>query len=397
MLLNKIMREFMFFLFILYYSQGFIYAKGSVISKSSIVLLILISGVYFMKTFLLNDRKSLFYRTWTFLVLINIIGFVFTADISNHLHKDMFKTLLGCMLPFYPFYYFSKKGDLEFTHLLRFSLILLPVYIIQYSLNQSTVMLEYNLDEGRLVINSSYLFVGLIPFVFLIRRKIVLSMGMMMVIIFYVIMGAKRGAIISGLTGVLIYYYYLIKTIEERNRVINYLFVFVVVLGLSAYVYVNLINNPFTMNRLDSIIQGDSSSREVIYGLIINNWFNSSFGSLICGHGFAASVNIAGNYAHNDWLELLSNFGLIGIMAYFILFYSAIIYCFNNELAFDYRIIMITILIIWFMVSVFSMWYTTMGWTPQTMMLGYLIGSNNNNQVKIIADARSERIKVFKA
>ncbi len=379
MRLNSIIRELLFLAFILYFLQGWIYPEGSLVSKTCVGFLIVVSGVYLCITLLLNDRKSLFYKAWTFLVILNILGYVFTGDLSSQWHKDMFKTLLGCMLPFYPFYYFAKKDNIKSIQLIRFSLILLPVYIIQYYLNRSSIMLEFDVDETKTVINTSYLFVGLIPYVFLIRKNRLFSIAMMLFIMFFVIMGAKRGAIISGAVGLLIYYFYLMKTVEKRNRIFNYLLIVFVVLALSVTAYQIFIKNEFTLIRMLSLREGDSSGRDLIYRTILNNWYNSNFGNLIYGHGFAASIDITGKFAHSDWMELLSNFGLIGIISYLILFCSAASFCLKNEWSFDKRIIMATITIIWFIISFFSFWYSAMSWAPQTMLFGYLIGSNKES------------------
>src|SRR5690606_21906001 len=92
------------FLLAFYNAQGVIYAKGSSISQ---IVLINIHGIgfyYFIKTLLLKTKKNLFYKAWTALLLLNIIGLLFTGSLNNAIHFSMFKGILMSLLVFYPFY-----------------------------------------------------------------------------------------------------------------------------------------------------------------------------------------------------------------------------------------------------------------------------------------------------
>ena len=80
----------------------------------------------------------------------------------------------------------------------------------------------------------------------------------------------------------------------------------------------HLMSEEFMIKRMASILEGNTSGRDVIYGTIFTKWYSSTnIWNLLFGFGFAGSLEITGgSYAHNDWLELLSNFGLTGIIAY---------------------------------------------------------------------------------
>ena len=382
MIINRIIRNFLLFLFALYYALNWLYSTGSVISQICIVTIILISGVYFIKTLLLNDKNSLFYNAWTLLILLNIIGFIFNPDLSEGRARDMFKNILGGMLPFYPFYYFAKKDILNSTHLIRFFLIIMPVIILQFFKIESTILIEMDTDNTNVVNNMAYSFVSLIPYVFLVKRKKLLSGGLMIIIILFIIQGAKRGAIIVGSIGLLMYFYYLMITIEKRQLILGSMAVIIIFLGLSVFAYKTLISNEFLIGRMTSVLEGDLSGRNIIYKTIFSKWYNcNNIFNLVFGFGFAASVKIAGDYAHNDWLELLSNFGVLGICAYLFLFYAAAKYCLSKVWLIDKRVLMITITLMWFFTSLFSMSYASLGGFMQAILLGYLIGNRSESLV----------------
>lgn len=95
---------------------------------------------------------------------------------------------------------------------------------------------------------------------------------------------------------------------------------------------------------MENMLEGNVSGRDRIYANIFNGWLDSdNFINLLFGYGFAGSrlLSGSGHFAHNDWLELLSNFGLLGVTIYIVLFYSASKFIRNNKWGSDKKIIFI--------------------------------------------------------
>lgn len=168
--ITRFSRNFLFLLFVFYYAQGSLYPSGSIISQTCLFLILLISVAYFVKTLLLENGNNLFFNAWSLLLLLNIIGFIFVWDSSNIFYFGMFKNILGCMLPFYPFYYFAKNDELKASHLVIFFMVMLPIIILQFYTNQSKVLSERISQNTDVVNNIAYSFVRLLPFVFLIKK-----------------------------------------------------------------------------------------------------------------------------------------------------------------------------------------------------------------------------------
>ena len=71
--------------------------------------------------------------------------------------------------------------------------------------------------------------------------------------------------------------------------------------------------------RLESTTEGKSSGRDVIYSQLWNHYkSNENIFQLAFGEGAFHTQNINGYKAHNDWLELLIDCGLLGVIIYFI-------------------------------------------------------------------------------
>src|SRR5699024_6219047 len=142
--------------------------QGSIIAQAALGLIYLISGNYFIKTLLQKKNKSFFFKIWTALLILNIVGFVFTADYTKHL--GMFKGVLMSLLTFYPFYYLAQNGYLKRKHLVQFFVVMLPLTIGIFYFNRNAILTEATSDNIEVVNNIAYSFVGLIPFVFLIQQ-----------------------------------------------------------------------------------------------------------------------------------------------------------------------------------------------------------------------------------
>jgi O-antigen ligase len=374
---------------VFYYLQGWLYPEGSVISKTFLVVYLLISAFYMVKAMMIKDKKSLFFYAWTIMLVLNLIGFLISVDLYEPKfddHLQMFKNIIGFMLSFYPYYYLTRTYAIQEKHLIVFFLLIIPVFLLQYYMNRENMILEKSYDFEGIVNNLSYAFVGFIPYLFLFGRNRLISGMMAALLMVLIITGAKRGAIISGITGILCYFYYQIREIKLASRIKD-IFVYTLIITGIIFIILNaFMSKEFILNRMYSIFEGESSGRFYIYDKIINTWYNSeTIFSLIFGFGFGSSLHIAGDFAHNDWLELLSGFGLTGIVANIILFFALIREIVTSKLPQSFRISMLSIASIWLITSMISMWYTSMESFSQSIILGFFIARSDIIKGKVIS------------
>src|SRR5690606_4527350 len=155
------------------------------------------------------------------------------------------------------------------------------------------------------------------------------------------------------------------------------LFAFVFVFYFTAEFYMS---NEYLLQRLEKIdfSTGDGAgSRNYIYGSILDAWLTTeNFLNLLFGFGFAGSLKLTnGMFAHNDWLELLSNFGLLGITIYLSLFVSLFLYIKYRMTGLN-KIILFCIMSLWLISTLFSMNYISGSSYFQTIIIAYLVGNN---------------------
>ncbi len=229
--------------------------------------------------------------------------------------------------------------------------------------------------------NEAYSFAFIIPFLFLFNKDKIVTMLLLFIILYFLILGAKRGALIAGIIGAIIFIYYKFKTIKRGYRVLNYIILFLITALLSSLLYEYFTQNDFFFNRITAMIDGDSSGRDIIFAKLFNSWYNNNFINILFGQGFSETIKASGSghFAHNDWLELLVNFGILGVFIYFLMFLSTIRFIVDRNNLFNERAMMASIVAIWFMSTIFSMNYASPNATYQNIFIAFLLSRYNNH------------------
>lgn len=132
---------------------------------------------------------------------------------------------------------------------------------------------------------------------------------------------------------------------------------FVILIGIVSLVCYNImLSNEYIYNKFIMTTEGYSSGRDTITEDILRYVFgpNRSSFSLFFGSGIGTSVNVAGKWAHNDWLEFLSMSGVLGILVY-LKFYLAM-WNIKNKVSFSkYFLVFVSTAMLLFVMSFFSM------------------------------------------
>lgn len=199
--------------------------------------------------------------------------------------------------------------------------LFLPIYLSSFLDNflQFRVVGGYSEDVFLRGVNVAYNFVILTPLaLFAYKDKKWIGSLLLLLLSFLVFLCAKRGAILSQ--GLIILIFIFRSPYKFDRRVL-----FALCLGglLISIPVVSRIQN-MEVSPLDRFEDYSGSGRAQIYTKIFNGVMQSSFGTLLFGHGFYATsdytkqtleFNIA-VVAHNDWLEVAYDFGLVGLILY---------------------------------------------------------------------------------
>ena len=236
---------------------------------------------------------------------------------------------LEVMLPFlsFNFYFFSiynsKKNytKLMNTYIYEYSFVFLVLFFIYFSFTRY-ISAFLQVDT---VYNAVYFIIYLLPFVLLLPNKI-LRYICLAIALFAAIISQKRTATI-GIVAAFICYYFVNNKVQNRNIGKTLLF-FIAFLTLGAlfYSFLSTFNDGHLIERFENLGDDGGSGRDVIWRATWLMIQRSDMLSFLLGHGWN-SVKINSPFhieAHNDFLELWYDYGLLSLLLYILFFFGLI-------------------------------------------------------------------------
>ena len=375
-----------FALWVLYYLQGILYRTGSIISQLTLLFVLLFSCYHVVNVNKTIAIPSFLKSLNIFIFILTIYGIVyfFIGDefIIRGRVRDKFEPLKNIyisLLPVYSFYYFTKKKMIDEKWITKIIFFLLSLSIYNF-FNYKFQALQRAEDIGYVVEeitnNAGYEFCALLPLFFFLRRNHIIQYILLLTCIVFIIMAMKRGAIIISSFLVVYYLYKEICVSSKKRRLL-------LVVSSSCFIICGIYfamdfiaNSSYFKYRLNETLEGNSSGRDFLYTKLISWYLNdTSLLEFIFGGGTYNTIKIAGNVAHNDWIELAVCQGLLGIIIYIHYFISLRFDTkrlkYNNNP--DYYIVMNMLFIIMFLSTLFSMSYGYLSLSTK-IALGYCLG-----------------------
>ena len=376
------------FLFVLYYMQGILYTSGSLISQSSIFLFLLLGLFFYIRSCFLS-RKPFCVTIWIFFFMIQALYFIFSPKmvfgalnefIGSVSTFDQFKGIATFSLTFFIAYYVAQKIGVSDNFISQIGLILICLTFIRFF--YMTITIRTLLGREDFTNNVGYMMLTTVPYLpILFKRYKFITVLIFFAILTFIFLAAKRGAIISLISVIIFTLFYYLK--KNRASIKSIIIILISCLILSVFVYYQYMSNVYLQFRLIETLEGDSSNRDIAYSQLLSHWLNDSNPvSFLFGNGMAYSIVVWGNYAHNDWLELLINNGLFGACVYFLLIVSLWLYIRKSSFDIYSRLAVYLCLIIWGLKSLFSMGYMDINGGIYILLLGLLIGNDQQKNGK---------------
>lgn len=381
--------DFFLVAWVLYYLQGVVYPASGPISIALLGVNLLVSANCAIKVLQWRNNPVYFKGFNMLMLLFTIYGFALIVLSPSTLYyplsgKEMpsynyIKSIYLSLLPIYPFYYYTKKGYLTAERLRIWGLIFLASVTMSYFRMQREALAQL-VEEGSSVEevtnNMGYLFLSILPILVIYRKKPLLQFAAFAFVMAFLIMGMKRGAIAIGFVSAIYFMWQLIRKSSGRVR---FMFIFLSVAICVSVVYFfihEMATSDYMQYRLESTLEGNSSGRDNLYSFFWH-YFADEANVLhyLIGRGANGTLEIYYNYAHNDWLEIAVNQGVLGLVVYafyFLGFYKTW-KCATNT---DAKTILALMLFIFFAKTLFSMSYADMTYVA-TAPFGYALATIN--------------------
>ncbi len=375
-----------FLLWFLYELQGLFWSAGNALSLAVIALLTFLSVFYAVKVNLEFGQKLLFLTALNLLVLMfTLYGVIYTIEgpratlgVTQSKPYNYLKAIYNSLLPIYTFYYFARKGILNHKLLTRIVFLFFFMAVASYWHFEEEVKSNYQaigVGKEDVVNYECYAFLSLFTVLTVYYKRVwVQSLGVIIVMTF-IFMGMKRGAILIGILCTMWYSYEMFKNAKGYRKILILIAFTSSILFLSYLVYYLLETNELFNNRFQSTLEGNTSGRDwLFYAFYYHFIYNTSALQFFFGSGANATLSISYNYAHNDWLELAVNQGVLGLSLYLFFWYAFFrswkLMDRNHYTYFTFGLL----IMICFLKTFFSRTYGDMD-IYSTCMLGYCLGS----------------------
>lgn len=379
---------------VVYYLQGILYPAAGPISLALLGVNLMVSIICAIKVLQWRNNPKYFKGLNLLILMFTIYGFAHImlnpstiyyagAGISMQSYNYI-KSIYLSLLPIYPFYYFSRKGYLTANRLRLWGVVLLISVTFSYFRMQQAMLnalREKGSSADESTNNMGYLFLSCIPLLVLYRKKPLMQFAALAFVMAFIVMGMKRGAIVVGAVVSVYFMWQAIKNARGKTKWVFIMLSLLICVG-AIYFFIYMMNNSdYMMRRIEETMEGRSSGRDDLYSFFWT-YFTDKADELhyLIGRGANGTLEIYKNYAHNDWLEIAVNQGLLGLAIYaiyWINFYRT----WKDSSNVEAKTILAVLLLIYFAKTLFSMSYADMTYVC-TSVLGYgLATMNKENEV----------------
>ena len=269
--------------------------------------------------------------------------------------------LLISMLSVIPIYIFTCRGELKECEMKILFFVMLASCVFAFFKTQEQMLLEAALlgsKQDEFTITVVYSFLSILPLVCLFRKNVLLQFILLLIFFVFFILSAKRGAILLGTISVVFIIWGILSNYSIKKKTILFFISLVFLAGLFQFALYQIENSPYLLLRYEDTKDGYSSQRDVFIKIILDYIDkNFSIKSFLFGFGAQKTLSVNISFAHNDWVAILLEQGIIGVFAY-LLFWIGFTYTWlkskSNKESF---VVLGTMVIIGLGKTMFSMFY----------------------------------------
>lgn len=312
------------FIYSLYLLQDILYSRG-IINQALQVIFVVWGLVIACKCVLTQPKAPHFLKAVVLLLIMFLvyggIALVKGSIVVNRYSQELtgvnyMQHALNSLLPIFVFYDYTRLGLLTSERIRKYLLLLLPMTILLFVKNMA-------LADGKEITNNvGYMMLSLLPYVYLFHKSLSVQYLYLSILMFFVIFSVKRGAILIFAISV-VYFLFALRKRVSLNKIVNVLLSATFV-GFAVFIVQSRIHvSDYFNERIAQTLEGNMSGRDVIYLSILNEITqDTDFINFMFGRGANSTMTIAGHLAHQDWLEIACNNGLIGVCLFVYFFLS---------------------------------------------------------------------------
>lgn len=333
-------------------------------------------ALFYLSYLFISIETKITKIVWSILLLGIYIVILFLLKTNSIIDSIR---VFGLLLWVFCFYYGSRISRCSefikkyFSKTIFIGIVVLLLYYFYYYLFMGFLDNQKSND-------TVFFLIVYLPFLFLFDGNKILKT--ITIVLFSVIcLFSLKRSIVLGLVLFLFFLYLL----EGNKKVVKkWYFWLILVLVIWVGIYVNNTVGNLLLSRFNETESG-GSGREAIYTIVLRHFSNSSFSELILGHGFMSTLKIIGALAHNDFLQLLYDGGLIAIVFYLSMWIYFLSFAIKNwhsrkQIGIYYSIYVSTLVLLIVLSMLNCFIYSYMLLSPLMLAIGFLIGEIRNKK-----------------
>ncbi len=248
---------------------------------------------------------------WSMIYCVVAMSFAFShgSVMSNKSQLYNFLMIPYFFLVFVSFYLFSAENR-------KTEKIILLAYIVCLFINALTTILYLGFGNLRAMANDVYFSLCLMPFALLFIKNKFFKTAIVVLQFFVSFLANKRAGFIALCIGLVVYY--LVEANNSPKNKLSRVFGRIILIAASIFLLYRIsyyIDSTFDYglyDRLDRLIDDGGSGRSAMYTAIWNSFWSSNWFQILFGHGMNTAGDVVGaGRAHNDFLEVMYNYGII--------------------------------------------------------------------------------------
>lgn len=287
-------------------------------SSAHYALIALVSYLLTYITIMYGLFKKRAKKSGILIALILMAGWIFLQN-AFYLNFDYYMMIglnMACLwILSYLFFYIEARQNAKLVNLWAwFFFIVYIVATIYYFFYASNIL------NRTPVLNVAYCVIALLPWIYVQASSKIRTLALFMALV-PVLFSMKRGAYIALPCMLLADIF--IRSVTGKN-LFKRLFAFIAI-ALILFVSVSIADkysDGFVSNRFAYEQLADGSGRHGMYALAWKDISNRNISQLFIGTGAGSSIDLVGTGIHNEWLEFLFTYGIIGLILYAFLIWS---------------------------------------------------------------------------
>lgn len=228
--------------------------------------------------------------------------------------------MLTSLLSVFPIYVFMCERKIDENFFKKVWILCLCVGIFAFFYRYQRYLLLAQMTGSlreEFTNTTAYILLSIFPAIGLFKKKIVFHLLFLVAFIVLFILSMKRGVILLGFLSIVVYVFSQFGFSSLKKKILVFMGSAILFFGIYSFFVYEMDNSAYLTMRVEQTKEGNSSGRDKYSKKLLNYYFNEANAKeFVIGRGAQGTLSVNISYAHNDWIAILVEQGLLGFLIY---------------------------------------------------------------------------------